>query len=47
VMGLWLVTVSRTLVFSARKRDPLMLKKTVNIAGGALLIIFALHSLFS
>ncbi|MCQ4966905.1 LysE family translocator [Atlantibacter hermannii] len=47
VMGLWLVTVSRTLVFSARKRDPAMLKKTVNIAGGALLIIFALHSLFS
>ena len=45
VMSLWLITVSHTLVFSAQNVSPLMLKKYVNIAGGALLIIFSLHSL--
>ncbi|QKJ87718.1 LysE family translocator [Paramixta manurensis] len=45
VMSIWLIAVSRTLVFSAKNTDPVILKKYVNIAGGALLIIFSLHSL--
>ncbi|PLR39602.1 lysine transporter LysE [Chimaeribacter californicus] len=45
VMCLWLITLSYTLVFSAKNANPVMLKKYVNIAGGALLIIFSLHSL--
>jgi threonine/homoserine/homoserine lactone efflux protein len=45
VMSLWLITLSHTLVFSAKNANPVMLKKYVNIAGGALLIIFSLHSL--
>lgn len=45
IMCLWLITISRILVFSAQKTHPLMLKKYVNIAGGALLIIFSLRSL--
>lgn len=45
VMSLWLIAISHTLVFSAKNANPLTLKKYVNIAGGALLIIFSLHSL--
>ncbi len=45
VMSIWLITISHTLVFSAKNTNPVTLKKYVNIAGGALLIIFSLHSL--
>lgn len=45
VMSLWLITVSHALVFSAKKANPLLLKKYVNIAGGLLLIIFSLRNL--
>ncbi|HBR2270413.1 TPA: LysE family translocator [Klebsiella pneumoniae] len=44
VMCVWLLLVSRTLVFSVKKTDPLMLKKYVNIAGGMLLIAFSVHA---
>lgn len=44
VMCAWLLVVSRTLVFSVKKTDPLMLKKYVNIAGGMLLIAFSVHA---
>lgn len=46
VMSIWLIAVSNTLVFSARKADPRMLEKYVNIGGGIMLIIFSLRSLF-
>ncbi|MBT0721820.1 LysE family translocator [Rosenbergiella collisarenosi] len=45
VMSVWLLAVSRTLVFSVKKTNPLILKKYVNIAGGILLIVFSLHTL--
>ena len=45
VMSSWLITVSYALLFSAKKADPQLLKKYVNIAGGLLLIIISLHSL--
>ena len=45
VMSIWLIVISQILVFSAQKASPLVLKKYVNITGGALLIIFSLHSL--
>ncbi len=45
VMSVWLLAVSRTLIFSVKKTNPLLLKKYVNIGGGVLLIVFSLHSL--
>ncbi len=45
VMSVWLLAVSRTLIFSVKKTNPLLLKKYVNITGGVLLIVFSLHSL--
>ena len=45
VMSVWLLAVSKILVFSVKKTNPLMLKKYVNIAGGMLLIAFSLHTL--
>lgn len=45
VMVVWLLAVSRALIFSARKLDPLLLKKWVNIAGGLLLIACVCNSL--
>lgn len=45
VMSTWLLVVSRTLVFSVKKTNPLLLKKYVNITGGILLIAFSLHTL--
>lgn len=45
VMVVWLLLISRVLIFSTRKLDPLMLKKWVNIAGGLLLIAFSLKAL--
>ena len=45
VMSAWLLVVSRTLVFSVKKTNPLLLKKYVNITGGILLIAFSLHTL--
>lgn len=44
VMSIWLLAVSRALVFSVKKTNPLMLKKYVNIAGGMLLIAFSVHA---
>lgn len=45
IMSIWLMILSYVLVFSSKNTNPRMLKKYVNIAGGALLIIFSLHSL--
>ncbi|MDR7343104.1 threonine/homoserine/homoserine lactone efflux protein [Pantoea alhagi] len=45
VMVVWLLMIGRTLTFSARKLDPLMLKKWINIAGGLLLLAFSLKTL--
>ncbi|TCL06992.1 LysE family translocator [Sodalis ligni] len=45
VMSIWLIAISHALIFSAKKTNPLLLKKYVNIAGGLLLIIFSLHSI--
>ncbi|MEN4793368.1 LysE family translocator [Pantoea agglomerans] len=45
VMSIWLFTITQTLIFSAKKTNPLMLKKYVNIVGGMMLIAFSLHSL--
>jgi threonine/homoserine/homoserine lactone efflux protein len=45
VMSLWLIAISHTLVFSAKKANPEQLKKYVNTSGGILLIIFSLHNL--
>lgn len=45
VMSIWLLAVSQILIFSAKKLNPFMLKKGVNIAGGLLLIAFSLHGL--
>ncbi|MEJ4047067.1 LysE family translocator [Erwinia sp. SLM-02] len=46
VMCLWLMAASYLLIFSASKADPVKIKKTVNIAGGALLIIFSVLAAF-
>ncbi|PIF14685.1 LysE family translocator [Candidatus Pantoea floridensis] len=46
VMSLWLIAVSNVLIFSARKADPVVLKKYVNIGGGLLLVVFSLGNLF-
>ncbi|CAO96429.1 LysE family translocator [Erwinia tasmaniensis] len=46
VMSVWLIALSCTLVFSARRANPRLLKKYVNIGGGIMLIIFSLRSLF-
>jgi len=46
VMSLWLIAVSHTLIFSARNADPVRLKKYVNIAGGVLLMVISVKSLF-
>lgn len=45
VMSFWLFAITQTLIFSAKKTNPLMLKKYVNIVGGMMLIAFSLHSL--
>ncbi|MEM6162286.1 LysE family translocator [Erwinia sp. P6884] len=45
VMSVWLLAISQTLIFSAKKTNPLILKRYVNIVGGMLLIAFSLHSL--
>jgi len=45
VMGIWLSVISHILIFSARKINPLGLKRTINTAGGLLLITFSLCSL--
>ena len=45
IMSIWLMILSYVIVFSSKNTNPRMLKKYVNIAGGALLIIFSLHSL--
>jgi len=45
VMSLWLIIISRILVFSVNKANPVKLKKYVNIIGGILLILFSLRSL--
>ena len=44
VMSIWLIAISHLLIFSAKKANPVVLKKVVNLAGGLLLIIFSLHS---
>ncbi|MBU9845646.1 LysE family translocator [Rahnella ecdela] len=46
VMSVWLIAISKVLIFSASKVNTLTLKKVVNIAGGGLLIVFALSSFF-
>lgn len=46
VMSVWLMMVSKTLIFSSQKANPLTLKKWVNVVGGILLILFSLKSLF-
>lgn len=45
VMSVWLFSITQTLIFSAKKINPFMLKKYVSIAGGMLLITFSLHNL--
>ena len=45
VMSVWLLAVSHTLIFSARKADPARLKKYVNIAGGLVLIFISVKGL--
>lgn len=45
VMTLWLITISNVLIFSANKMNTMTLKKYVNVAGGGLLILFALMSI--
>lgn len=46
VMSIWLIAVSNILVYSARKFNPLVLKRYVNTGGGIMLILFCLRSLF-
>ncbi len=41
VMGAWLIALSNVLVFSAQKANPVNVKRLVNLAGGAVLIIFS------
>ena len=45
VMSIWLLAITQTLILSAKKANPLILKKYVNIVGGTMLIVFSLHSL--
>jgi threonine/homoserine/homoserine lactone efflux protein len=45
VMTLWLIAISKVLIFSANKVNTMTLKKYVNVAGGGLLILFALMSI--
>ncbi|WP_336767918.1 LysE family translocator [Pantoea endophytica] len=45
VMSIWLFAITQTLIFSAQKTNPLMLKKYVNIVGGMMLIAFSLYPL--
>lgn len=45
VMGLWLFMISNVLVFTAKKANPLTLKKYINTVGGLVLIIFSLWGL--
>ncbi|MEQ9887759.1 LysE family translocator [Pectobacterium zantedeschiae] len=44
IMSIWLIAVSNALVFSAKKANPLTLKKYVNIGGGMMLIFFSSSS---
>ncbi|MEQ9847483.1 LysE family translocator [Pectobacterium brasiliense] len=44
IMSIWLITLSNILVFSAKKANPLTLKKYVNIGGGIMLLFFSLSS---
>ncbi|RJT44134.1 LysE family translocator [Rahnella woolbedingensis] len=46
VMSAWLIAVSKVLIFSANKINTVTLKKVVNIAGGGLLVIFSLSSIW-
>lgn len=45
VMSILLFAITQTLILSAKKTNPLMLKKYVNIISGTMLIAFSLHSL--
>lgn len=45
VMTLWLIAISKVLIFSANKMNTMTLKKYVNVAGGGLLILFAFMSI--
>ncbi|MBD9644417.1 LysE family translocator [Pantoea sp. PNT02] len=45
VMSIWLFALTQTLIFLAKKTNPLMLNKYVKIVGGMMLIAFSLHSL--
>lgn len=45
VMTLWLIAISKVLIFSANKMNTMTLTKYVNVAGGGLLILFALMSI--
>ncbi|NGX90006.1 LysE family translocator [Rahnella sp. Lac-M11] len=45
VMALWLIAISKVLIFSANKMNTMTLKKYVNVAGGGLLILFAFMSI--
>ncbi|KHE01240.1 RhtC [Pantoea stewartii] len=47
VMCLWLTLISQLLVFSAQSVNPVVLKRYVNMAGGLLLIVIAVHNLVS
>lgn len=46
IMSIWLLAVSRIVVFSVKKASPNRLKKYINLTGGVVLIIFSLHALF-
>ena len=45
IMSIWLLAVSRIVVFSVKKASPNRLKKYINLTGGVVLIIFSLHAL--
>ncbi|MBV6819175.1 LysE family translocator [Rahnella sp. PD12R] len=45
IMTLWLIAISKVLIFSANKMNTMTLKKYVNVAGGGLLILFAFMSI--
>jgi threonine/homoserine/homoserine lactone efflux protein len=45
VMTLWLIAISKVLIFSANKMNTMTMKKYVNVAGGGLLILFAFMSI--
>ncbi|WP_324030680.1 LysE family translocator (plasmid) [Pantoea sp. JZ2] len=47
VMCLWLTLISQLLFFSAQSVNPVVLKRYVNMAGGLLLIVIAVHNLVS